>query len=185
MSAILQPTAADYLAQERLSETKHEYYDGEIFAMSGANAKHNVIVINVGATLHQQLKPRPCRVYASDLRVKLATSFVYPDVSVVCGPPRFADADNLLNPTLIVEVLSPSTADHDQGGKFARYRQLESLQDYVLIEQERVTLLHYHRQDARHWLLTELFDPEGVLELTGIGCTLAVAEVYAKVFDPD
>jgi Uma2 family endonuclease len=183
MSAVPKLTPQAYLEQERLTEGKNEYIDGEIFAMSGASPAHNLIVMNIGAALHGQLKKRPCRVYPSDLRVQVADGYVYPDVTVVCGRPEFTEGDNLRNPALLVEVLSPSTEDYDLGGKFARYRQLSSLRDYVLVAQDKTHLMHYSRQDATHWLLTEITDPQAVLELPGIQCNLAVAEVYEKVFE--
>lgn len=179
------PSPAEYLAREREAETKSEYVAGEIFAMAGATPEHHLIVGNLVRELGNALKTRPCRVYPSDLRVQVVDGYFYPDVSVVCGIPNFSDHDNLTNPALIVEVLSASTADFDMGGKFARYRQTESLQDYLLVSQERTHLIHYHRQDANHWLLTEITDPHAELELLGVGCRLAVAEVYDKVFVSD
>jgi len=187
MSAMLKLDRQAYLEQERLSDTKHEYIDGEIFAMSGASPTHNLIVMNVGAALHRQFRNRPCRVYPSDLRVQVVDGYVYPDVTVVCGQPEFNDGDNLLNPSLIVEVLSPSTADYDAGGKFARYRQLSSLHDYVLIAQNKMSLMHYSRQDETHWLLSELqadsTSTSQTLILDRLECTLALADIYEKVFD--
>jgi Uma2 family endonuclease len=183
MSALPKPTAAEYLQQERGAETKSEYIAGEIFAMAGASPAHNLIVGNLVREFGTQLKKRPCRVYPSDLRLHAEDGYFYPDVSVVCGEPRFTDRDNLINPTLLVEVLSPSTADFDLGGKFARYRRIESLHDYLVVAQDLVHLIHFQRQDANHWLMTEITDPEAVIELPSIGCTLAVAEVYDKVFD--
>jgi len=183
MSALPKITRQQYLEQERLAETKSEFVDGEVFAMTGASPAHNLITGNIIRELGNQLKKRPCRVYSSDQRVQLANAYVYPDITVVCGRPEFHDTDNLLNPTLIVEVLSPSTADYDQGGKFARYRQLPSLQEYLLVSQDRIQVTHYHRQDSNHWLLTELKDVETLLELPGVECRLALSEVYDKVFD--
>ena len=171
----------DYLEQERRSPIKHEYCHGEVFAMTGASPEHNLITMNIGAALHAQLKQRPCRVYSSDLRVEVADGYVYPDVTVVCGTPDLADGDNLRNPTLIVEVLSPSTADYDLGGTFARYRRLASLLDYLVVAQARTAVMLYSRQDDHRWLLTDVDDPQATLELPSIGCRLAVAEVYDKV----
>lgn len=106
-------------------------------------------------------------------------------MSVVCGTPCFSDRDNLINPALIVEVLSSSTADFDMGGKFARYRQIDSLKDYLLVYQESAHLIHYHRQDANHWLMTEISNPHAELELPGVDCRLALTEIYDKVFIED
>lgn len=183
MSAVPKLSAQTYLEQERRAESKSEYIDGEVFAMTGATRAHNLIAANILRELGNQLKRRPCEVYPGDMRVRVGNAYVYPDVSVVCGKPTFVDQDNLTNPTVIVEVLSPTTADYDQGGKFARYRRIPSLQDYLLVTQDAVSLVHYHRQDPNHWLLTELAALDATLELPAIGATLAVAEVYHKVFD--
>lgn len=182
MSALPKLSPQAYLEQERRSEAKNEYIAGEVFAMSGGSPAHNLICMNIGASLHGQLKQRPCRVYTSDQRVEVADGYVYPDVSIVCGDPVFSDDDNLRNPTVLVEVLSPSTADYDAGGKFARYRLLESLREYLMVAQDRYHLVHYVRQADNRWLLTEYTDASTTLELHGIGCTLAVADVYDKVF---
>lgn len=183
MTAIPKPTLAEYLERERAAETKSEYLDGDIFAMTGASAAHNLIVANLIRELGNQFRKRPCRVYPSDLRVQVADGYLYPDATLVCGRPEFAEQDNLTNPTLVVEVLSPSTADYDLGAKFARYRQLPSLSDYLLVAQDRVGLIHYQRQGERSWLMTEIDDPTATLELTGLDCRLAVAEIYDKVFE--
>lgn len=185
MNALLKPSPAEYLERERMADTKSEYVAGEIFAMAGATPEHNLIVGNLTGELRAALKKRPCRVYPSDLRVQVSDGYFYPDVSVVCGTPRFSDRDNLVNPDLIAEVLSSSTADFDMGGKFARYRQIESLQDYLLVSQESPHLIHYHRQDANHWLMTEITDPNAEVELPGVECRLALVEIYDKVFTED
>ena len=140
-------TPEEYLARERRAETKSEYLRGEVFAMAGASRAHNLIASNAAGELRQQLRDRPCEVYPSDMRVKVSPSglYTYPDVTVVCGEPQFEDAevDTLLNPKVLVEVLSPSTADYDRGGKFTHYRRLPSLQEYVLISQDRPLVEHY------------------------------------------
>ena len=183
MTALLEPTAAQYLVQERTAETKSEYVDGKLFPMAGASLAHNLIVGNLVRELGNQLKERPCQAYPSDLRVQAASDYFYPDVTVVCGRPEVSDGDNLTNPTLIVEVLSPSTTDFDLGGKFARYRRIPSLQDYLVVAQDTTHLVHYHRQDDQHWLMTELTDPETALDLPGVNCRLAMMDIYDKVFD--
>jgi len=182
MSAVLRLSPQTYLEQERLSETKHEFCNGEVFAMSGASYAHNVITANIIRELGNQLKQRPCRVLPSDMRVRVEDGFVYPDVSVVCGKPEFYDKDNLCNPSVIVEVLSPSTADYDANGKFARYRQLASLQEYLLVAQDRPHLLHYVRQAENRWLLSE-YRGAVEFELPNIGCRLDLTEVYANVLE--
>ncbi|MFN8486261.1 MAG: Uma2 family endonuclease [Caldilineaceae bacterium] len=179
-----------YLVQERKSLTKHEYYAGEIFALAGASRQHNLIVLNVGAELRTQLKKRSCTVYPSDLRVKIEPIdlYTYPDVVVVCGKAQFDDKeqDTLLNPTVIVEVLSKSTEAYDRGTKFKNYRTLPSLTEYILIAQDAYHIEHYVRQTDNQWLLSEVDDPEGVVELPTIQCSLLLGEVYDKVeFAPE
>lgn len=178
-------TAEEYLALERRAEGRHEFLNGEIFAMGGASRKHGLVAGNVFASLHAQLRGRPCEAFASDMRVRVAATglYAYPDVVVVCGAPQFddGDLDTLLNPTLVVEVLSKSSADYDRGTKFAHYRTLSSLAEYVLFAQDRVHAEHHTRQAEGRWLLTETSDPGAVLELAAVGCLLPLAEVYEKV----
>ena len=187
MSAVPKPflNPQEYLSRERRAETKSEYLRGEMFAMSGASREHNLIVGNVSRELGQQLRQRPCEVYQADMRVKVSSTglYTYPDVTVVCGEPQFEDGevDTLLNPTVLVEVLSPSTADYDRGGKFAHYRRLASLQEYVLISQDRPLVEHYVRQDSDQWLLTEQRGLEDMLVLPSIGCQIPLAEIYLKI----
>ena len=130
-------TPAEYLAFERRSEEKHEYADGEIFAMAGAKRRHNLIAVNVGGELRQALRDRPCEVYPSDMRVLIASvsRYVYPDVSVVCDGPAFTDDedDTLVNPTAIFEVTSASTEGYDRGDKFAKYRTVPSIAEVVIV----------------------------------------------------
>ncbi len=181
-------TVEEYLAFERASEEKHEYYAGEIFAMSGASRRHNLIVMNTGTTLNSQLAQRSFEVYPSDMRVKVnAIKYTYPDVSVVCDEPRFADGefDTLLNPIVIIEVLSDSTENYDRGKKFEHYRTLESLQEYVLIAQDEIHAEHYVRA-AGKWILTEAKTIDAIVELSSVDCTLALADIYRKVtFEAD
>ncbi|MBI3797413.1 MAG: Uma2 family endonuclease [Deltaproteobacteria bacterium] len=178
-------TPEEYLALERKAEFKSEYLAGEIFAMSGASRQHNLIAGNVFASLHAQFRHRPCEVYMGDMRVKVSSTglYTYPDVVALCGEPRFDDEqkDTLLNPTVIIEVLSPSTEAYDRGGKFGHYRKLDSLQEYVLISQEEPHVEHYVRQSDTQWLLSEASSEQGSIQLPSISCTLALAEVYEKV----
>jgi Uma2 family endonuclease len=182
MSAVLKLTPQAYLQQERLSDTKHEFCNGEIFAMSGASFAHNLITGNLVRELGNQLKKRPCRALPSDMRVQLDDGYVYPDVTVVCGKPEFYDKDNLRNPIIVIEVLSPSTEDYDASGKFARYRQLASLQEYLLVAQDCAHVLHYVKQAENRWLLSEYRDT-AEFELPSIECRLSLADVYDKVFE--
>ena len=143
-------TPEAYLAIERQAAYKSEYFNGEMFAMAGASPHHVLIVTNVASELRWQLKKRLCTVFSTDLRVKVSTTglYTYPDVTVVCGQPQFDDEhqDTLLNPTLIVEVLSQSTKDSDRGEKFEQYRTLESLREYILIAQNRCHVEQFVRQ---------------------------------------
>ncbi len=143
-------TPAEYLAFERQSESKNEYFNGAIFAMTDVSRNHNLISLNLAAELRQALKGRRCEVYASDMRVKLrhTSMYTYPDVTVVCDEPRFDDdnVDTLLNPTVIFEMLSPSTEAYDRGDKFAHYRRLASLQTYVLVSQDKIRVESFARQ---------------------------------------
>lgn len=178
-------TSQDYLAIERNAEQKSEYLNGEMFAMGGASPAHNLIVTNTVRELSTQLKARPCKVYANDMRVKVSLTglYTYPDVTVVCGEERFDDAqkDTLLNPTVIVEVLSDSTEGYDRGKKFEHYRRLKSLQHYVLIAQKNLHVEGYQRQQNNQWLLSETNDLRDTIQLTAIKCRLALAEIYDKV----
>ena len=181
-------TPEEYLAIERKAEYKSEYFNGEMFAMSGASERHVNIVANLMYLLVGQLRGRSCKAYASDLRVRVSLTglYTYPDVIVVCGQPQFADdqRDTLLNPTLIVEVLSESTKDYDRGGKFEHYRTLDSFSEYVLIAQDRCHVEHFVRQPDKRWLLAETNRLEDTIHLLSIDCDLALAEVYDKVETP-
>lgn len=174
----------EYLRLERLAETKSEYVDGVVLATAGASPRHVAITGNVFSELHQQLKGATCRAYSQDLRVHIRESgmYAYPDVVVVCGDEEFdeRDVDSLLNPTLIVEVLSPSTEACDRGRKFDHYKERASLQEYVLVAQDRVSLHRYSRQ-GEQWLLTAVTRLDDVIELPSIGCTLALRDVYDRV----
>ena len=178
-------TPEEYLALERQAQCKSEYYAGEIFAMAGASRWHNLIVANVIRELSLQLKGRPCTTYPSDMRLKVSPTglYTYPDVTVVCGAAQFEDLqqDTLLNPTLIVEVLSESTEAYDRGGKFAHYRKLASVMEYVLIAQTKPHIEHYIRQPDNRWLLAEADSLGDTVQLPSIDCQLALVEVYDKV----
>lgn len=184
-SAVKRYTVEEYLALERASETKHEYFDGEIFDMAGASRAHNRIAANLVQQLSNALDDSPCEVYPSDMRVKLPTGlYTYPDVSIVCSEPQFEGdrQDVLLNPMVIVEVLSPSTEAYDRGRKFRNYQTIESLREYVLVSQDRMQVEHFARRPGSdQWLLTTVDDPTGTITLPAIDCALSMAEIYAKV----
>lgn len=181
-------TPEEYLAVERRAEYKSEYIDGEIVAMTGASRRHNLIAFNISREISQQLKGRPCEGYASDMRVRVPSTrlYTYPDVVVVCGEPKFEDdyVDTLLNPTLIVEVLSESTELYDRGKKFGFYRTIESLAEYLLVAQDECRVEQYVRQPDGRWLLSDYRSAEEAVELSSIGCRLALREVYDKVTLP-
>jgi Uma2 family endonuclease len=182
-------TEDEYLALERRSEVKHEFIDGAMVVMSGASPVHVLIVSNLVAELHSQLKNRECSVYASDLRVKIQKSgrYTYPDVSVVCGRLELAteQQDTLLNPRVLIEVLSESTKDYDRGEKFEHYRSIPSFAEYLLVAQDRHHVEHYIRQGDGRWLLEETDAVADSVELESIQCRLALADIYAKVRFPD
>ena len=177
-------TPEEYLAKERKALTKSEYRDGRIYSMPGASREHNLITGNTLVEIHIQLRNRICEVYPSDMRVKVSAAglYTYPDVIVVCDEPRFDDShfDTLLNPTVLIEVLSPSTAAYDRGEKFASYQKLDSLCEYVLISQDNVCVEHYLRQE-RDWDLTEFRSLDDVFSLVSIDCELSLQAIYAKV----
>lgn len=178
-------TPEQYLEIERKAEYKSEYYEGEMFAMAGAREAHNLIVPQTSAQLVQQLRGRPCRVYSNDMRVRVSATglYTYPDLVVVCGDPRFLDEqrDTLLNPTLVVEVLSPTTEAYDRGRKFEHYRSLESLKEYLLIASERIGAELFTRQPSGQWLLTAATRPEETIELPSVACRIGLADIYEKV----
>ena len=178
-------TPEEYLAMEREAPYKSEYFNGKMFAMAGASRRHNLIALNTASELRGQLKKTPCEVYVSDMRIKVSHTelYTYPDVTVVCGKPQFDDrySDTLLNPLLIVEVLSKSTASYDRGAKFEQYRTLASLHDYLLISQDRCHAEHYVRQSGNTWLLSEYRDLEDVILLESIGCEIKLREIYDRV----
>lgn len=180
-------TEAEYLALEQASrEIKHEYLDGHIYAMTGASDRHNAITGSTYYALYGQTRKRPCRVYSESMRVRVSATgaYAYTDIAVVCGEPRFAEGiqpDTLLNPQVIIEVLSKSTEHYDRGEKFQHYRQLESLQEYVLIAQNNPYIEHFRRNDDDTWTLTDVTGLDDVLKLPTINCTLTLADVYEKV----
>ena len=177
-------TLTEYLDLERSAQARHEYYRGEVFAMGGASFAHTVIVGNVASELRTQLKGKPCRVSPTDLRVKVGGSglYTYPDIVVVCGPPRLEQpGETLVNPQIIVEVLSESTEAKDRGWKFEQYQGIESLTDYVLVAQDTPRVEHYQRQLDGSWIYTSENRLDHRIAIVSVGCELELAEVYDKV----
>src|ERR1019366_3535572 len=181
-------TPEQYLEIERKAEFKSEYYQGEIFAMSGAREGHNLIVWNLAAELHRQLRAKPCRAYINDMRVRVNATglYTYRDAAAVGGEPQFLDEnrDTLLNPSLIVEVLSPSTEIYNRIRKFEHYRSVESVSEYLMLASERVSAELYPRQPDGRWLLTAVNRLEDSLDLESVGVRLALADLYEKVDFP-
>jgi Uma2 family endonuclease len=179
-------TPEEYLAAERKAEHRSEYLNGEVFAMSGASRNHARIVRNLSRRLDEQLESGPCEAYTNDVRVRIdpAGSYLYPDVVVICGEPGYEDAnrDSMVNPTVVIEVLSPSTEPFDRGKKFALYSQLETLTDYLLVAQDQVHVEHFVRQPGGEWLRAEKNSLDDVVELPSVGAKLKLSEVYRSVF---
>lgn len=173
-----------YLEMERKAETKSEYIDGCILAMAWASRRHNQIVFNLAKIIGHQLESRPCAAYVSDMRAKVRETgmYAYPDLAVVCDEPEFEDiqVDTLLNPSLIVEVLSASTEVYDRGEKFAHYRRLSSLSEYVLVSQYKLRVEYFLRSGEK-WILSDYFEAEDEMTLPSIGCQLKLIDIYNKV----
>ncbi|HMT94190.1 Uma2 family endonuclease [uncultured Thiothrix sp.] len=181
----IQLSTADYLHGERQAPEKHEYIQGQIYAMAGASREHNQLVFNLAGLLHAQLRAKPCSAFVADMRVRTRPNeaYFYPDLTVVCGELQFEDehSDTLLNPSVIIEVLSPSTEGYDRGAKFAHYRRLASLQEYILVAQDRLSIEHYLRTAEGQWLLSEASEWQQELVIHSINCVLTVQDVYEKV----
>jgi Uma2 family endonuclease len=178
-----------YLRLERQAATRSEYLDGEVFAMARSSEAHNLIATNLISSLGGQVKGKPCEVYSSNMRVKVSATglYTYPDVVVVCGHPQFEDRqrDTLLNPTVIIEILSPSTESYDRGGKFDHYSSLASLTDYLLVGQQSPMIDHYARQPDGKWLLSRCQSLAETVHIASIGCDLALSDVYDQVEWPE
>jgi Uma2 family endonuclease len=181
-------TPAEYLAIEVASEGRHEFYDGEIFAMGGGSYWHNLVKDNLARGLGNRLASRGCTVLTSDQRVKVDATglYTYPDVVVFCGKPTFEDGVHYsaINPLVLAEVLSDSTEKYDRGIQFGHYRQLPSVQEYLVLAQDRVSVERYRRQtagDPSSWVLIAVTDPAGIVEFESLGISVPVAEIYAGV----
>src|SRR5690606_18773767 len=168
---------------------KSEFFDGELFAMAGGSYNHSLVGANFIREAGNALKGSGCRVHGSDMRILCPTGLgTYPDASIVCGEPAFQvqQQEALLNPVVIVEVLSPTTEAYDRGKKFEHYQSIPSLKEYVIVSQDHVRVEHFARQQATgQWLLTTMSDPAGLFELPALGVSLSIAEIYAGVtFEP-
>jgi len=176
---------AEYLRLEREAETRSEYFDGEVFAMAGGTRAHSLIATNLAGELRSRLEATDCVAYNTDLRVKVEATglLTYPDVSVVCGEQRFLDdqEDTLLNPTVIIEVLSDSTEAYDRGKKFEHYRHIPSCCEYLLVSQKEPRIEQFIRQPDGQWTLKEAAGLSAEIKLSSLGITLKLREVFAKV----
>ena len=188
LPSVGETSVGEYLAAERYRDTKHELWAGEVFAMAGASYALNRIVANLVGALGNALRDRPCDVLPSDMKVLVPAKpgIVYPDVSVVCGQPQFHDAerDVLLNPTLVMEVLSDSTERFDRGQKLAGYRSIDSVRQIVLVAQHERRVEVYTRGSGGRWILDDVTG-DGIANLEAVGCELALDEVYSRVFHRD
>lgn len=180
----------EYLSRERVAEFKSEFYQGEIFAMTGGSPTHNDIGVNLVSSLKNRLRGTGCRPSASDQRIRIPANGLctYPDASVVCGDRHFDDKDNdaITNPVVVFEVLSKSTERYDRGRKFDLYRELDSLREYVLVSQTEAQVERFLRQDDGNWLLTILKGPDAILEFASLDVSLTLSEIYEDVeFQPE
>lgn len=191
MSAIVKPrhTLEEYFELERTSEEKYEYFNGEVFCMSGTTRNHSLIAGNILATLKSALREQGCEVHGPDLRVKTPglPPYRYPDVSVVCEKAEFEQIgglDVLTNPVLIIEVLSPSTEAFDRGDKFTYYKSIPSFLEYLLVAQHRPHVTHYFKRDDGKWGYEEFNDLGDTVDLSSVDCALALGEIYRAVAFP-
>lgn len=178
-------TPEQYLELERLSEFRHEYYDGEMVAKSGAREAHNIITVDLTVALHRELRNRGCRAFVNDMRVQAdeARAYTYPDVIVACGERRFLDdtRDTLLNPTVVFEVLSPSTERHDRTKKFRRYKSIESLRQHVLVAADAPSVEIFTRPPEGEWQWKNAYGLDESFELESVGCRVALVDIYEDV----
>ncbi len=177
----------EYLDWEKDSPEKHEYFQGEVFSMAGAGKAHNLIFSNIFGELYIGLKGKPCRPFGSDLRIHIPqnTLFTYPDISIVCNElvPSPDDHESFVLPTILLEILSPSTKNYDRGSKFKLYRDIPSLKEYILIDSESLSIEAFRLNTGNNWELEEIHHPGGILSLPSIGIHIPVAEIYKGVFN--
>jgi Uma2 family endonuclease len=178
-------TPEEYLSLERSADFKSQYIDGQIYPMAGATREHIIITGNIVRLLGNQLRGKPCETYANEMKVgtEFSRLYSYPDVVIVCGEPRFHDEqhDVLINPNVIIEVLSDSTEAFDRGKKFARHQRIESFTDYILVAQDEPRLEHFIKQAENDWRLTVVIGLENSLRIESIDCMLSLSEVYERI----
>ena len=175
----------EYLEMERASKEKHEYYNGEVFAMAGASTEHNDIAFNINRLLAPPIHNKGCKLYGSDFRVHIPenTLYTYPDFTIVCGKTETMDAhkDNLLNPNVIIEIVSKSTRSYDRGTKFHLYRSIKQLKEYVLIDSSEIRIEVFVRNPDNSWILTEFNKLTDTFPISNIGIALNLSDVYESV----
>lgn len=180
-------TQMEYLSAERAASQKYEYYNGEVFAMSGASLKHNVIFRNTYIKLGLKLQGKSCQPFGSDLRIHIPknTLYTYPDITIICGEPETTDdtTDTISNPTVIIEILSKSKRDYDKGSKFTLYRDIPTLKDYILIDSESVRVEKYSRNVDNSWLLNEYKTEKDSLLIESIQESLSLSDIYFEVME--
>lgn len=178
-------TPEEYLVLERKSSIKNEYFQGEIFAMAGASEKHNTIVSNLLYRLRIKLEGKPCKVYPSDIRIKVNRNglYTYPDITVICSKPILEDHlyDTLLNPKVIFEVLSDSSENYDRGKKFQLYREIDSLQEYVLVSQDSQLVEKYYRDNSYFWTFQDFTISSPIIKFQAIDCELNLLDIYESI----
>lgn len=181
-------TSQEYLAIERAAGFKSEFFDGEMFAMAGTSKDHSIITVNLTGEFHAAFRGKVCQPFSSDLRVKVNANglYTYPDLTIVCGPVDVEDeqADVLLNPTLIIEVLSPGTERYDRGKKFDLYRGLDSLKEYVLVSQDQYRVEQFLRGNGAEWTYRVAFNKDDTVEFPSVGCSIPIKDIYARVVFP-
>lgn len=188
-STLKRCSVEEFLALEEASDTRHEYYDGEVFAMAGGSAEHSLIATNCCGELRAALKSKGCHVHGSDMMVFTSSGLrTYPDASIVCDKPQFEGDKKrvLLNPIALIEVLSESTEAYDRGKKFEHYQSIESLQECVLVSQDHAHVDRFTRQENGQWLLAAYGESDGTIELPSLACSIPMAEIYRGVeFPPE
>jgi len=181
-------TPQEYLAIERAADFKSEFFDGEMFAMAVISKDHSRITVNLTGGFHAAIRGKDCDLFSSDLRVKVSANglYTYPDLTIVCGPVDVEDeqADVLLNPTLIIEVLSPGTERYDRGKKFDLYRELDSLKEYVLVSQDQYRVEQFLRGNGSEWGYRVAFKEDDIVEFPSVGCSIPLKDIYARVVFP-
>ena len=178
-------TQEAYLEAENAALDKHEYFEGEIFAMGGASPNHNEIFSNLFTDIGGKLKGSGCKPYGSDFRVNIPknTLYTYPDISIVCGKPLILDTDKntFLNPSVIIEILSKSTRNYDRGTKFKLYRDMDSLQEYILVDSQAISIEKFKRLPDNSWQLTEFKTLEESLTINKVNITLQLKDIYEGI----